>query len=207
MTRARNDREKERWTVGEILSAMSGADYPEYVLGAIDAIQRWMTDVIGGDQFAHESDPLTSLFEGPMEVDIERLFSQLEWVERHADLLPNTKRPEGKPDVVVVNAGPSDFEDSVRLAIDYASLFARGVCRRVWMLSDSFIIGDILRYSAHVRALAEQGVAFRFLLVTPWGWTEIPLIAEMPGSNRLTWRNAAKGPESAPNASDDDRKV
>ena len=46
MTRARNDREKERWTVGEILSAMSGADYPEYVLGAIDAIQRWMTDVI-----------------------------------------------------------------------------------------------------------------------------------------------------------------
>ena len=53
MTRARNDREKERWTVGEILSAMSGADYPEYVLGAIDAIQRWMTHVIGGDQFAH----------------------------------------------------------------------------------------------------------------------------------------------------------
>ena len=44
-------------------------------------------------------------------------------------------------------------------------------------MSDTFIFDDVVRYAAHVDALTEQGVTLRFILVTPWGWVELPLNA------------------------------
>ena len=192
----------ETWTVGEILSAMAGTEYPEYIQKIVSLLQRWMEDSIAAEAAEHDDDPLSMLFENGIDGDGDKLFSQLEWVDDYADLLPNFRKPEGHEDAVVLNVGPSDFEDSIRMAIDYASLFNRRLCRRVWLISDTFIIGDIYRYIAHIRALNSQGIAFRFLLVTPWGWTEIPLAAESAPGNRISWNNRRGGTSPG----DDERK-
>ncbi len=192
----------ETWTVGEILSAMAGTEYPRYIQKIVSQLQQWMDESIAAEGAAHEGDPLEMLFENAVDGDGEKLFSQLEWVDDYADLLPNFKKPVGREDAVVLNVGPTDFEDSLRMAIDYASLFNRRLCRRVWVISDTFIIGDIYRYTAHIRALNAQGIAFRFLLVTPWGWTEIPLAAESASGNRISWNN--RRGEAFPG--DDERK-
>ena len=84
-------------------------------------------------------------------------------------------------------------------------LVSQGVSRlptRVWMISDTFIIADVYRYISHIRALGAQGIAFRFLLVTPWGWTEIPLAADGTPGNRMIWNNRKGG--AAPG--EDERK-
>ena len=52
------------------------------------------------------------------------------------------RRPEGRPDVVVVSMNPPDYESGVRTAIDYAALFNRSNCKRVWVISDTFIFED-----------------------------------------------------------------
>jgi hypothetical protein len=192
---------RDNWTVGEILSAMTGVEYPEYILRVVGQLQQWMEEYAPSQDAPQGEDPLAALFEGPFEIDSEKFFSQLEWVDEYADLLPNVQKPSGHEDVIVLSAGPTDFEDSLRMAIDYAALFNRKVCSRVWVISDTFIISDVHRYLSHIRALGQQGVAFRFLLVTPWGWTEIPLAAEPTRGNRISWRNAKKG--GTPHGDDD----
>ena len=206
MTRERkNDgnEQNEIWTVGEILSAMSGSEYPQYIVKIVNQVQQWMDESIRADNPEQDIDPVAALFENVMEMDGEALLNSLEWVDEYADLLPNIKRPFGNEDVVALHIGPADFEDSLRMAIDYAALFNRGVSRRVWLISDTFIIGDVYRYISHIRALNRQGIAFRFLLVTPWGWTEIPLAADSAPSSRIAWKNNRKG-GTAPG--EDDRK-
>jgi hypothetical protein len=42
------------------------------------------------------------------------------------------------------------------------------------MISDTWIIGDILAYIPHIKALMARGIQLRFMLVTPWGYSEIP---------------------------------
>ncbi len=197
------DSRRTNWTVGELLSAMTGAEYPRYILGVVDQLQRWMEEYAPVQNAPHDGDPLEALFDGPLEVDGEKLFSQLEWVDEYADLLPNMRKPSGHEDVVVLNVGPVDFEDTIRMAIDYAALFNKNLCKRVWIVSDTFIISDVYRYLSHIHALGQQGVAFRFLLITPWGWTEIPMAAETAPGNHISWRNAKKGEA---NPGDDRRK-
>lgn len=184
--------DKEEWTIGEILSAMTGTDYPWYIQNILDQLQQWMEEsLVSEGEFDH--DPLAALFDSVLEADGEKLYSQLEWVDDYADLLPNLKKPSGHEDAIILNVGPADFEDSLRMAIDYASIFNRKLCRRVWIVSDTFIISDIFRYISHIRTLGVQGIAFRFLLVTPWGWTEIPLAANGAPGNRISWNNKKSG--------------
>jgi hypothetical protein len=47
-------------------------------------------------------------------------------VDDYADLLPNLKKPSGHEDAVVLKVGPHDFEDSLRMAIDYDPLQQEG---------------------------------------------------------------------------------
>ena len=121
------------------------------------------------------------------------LFSDLESLEQYVDLIPNTRRPEGRADVIVVSVNPPDYECGVRTAIDYAALFNRKNCKRVWVISDTFIFSDTIHYAAHVDALAEQGVALRFILVTPWGWVEIPLSVNIASNQQFLWHNTMRG--------------
>jgi hypothetical protein len=178
-------------TVQELLSAISETEYPQYVLDAISRIQAWMLETVNApaDQ---GMDPVTAMFEDGGEMDMEKLFADLENLEQYVDLIPNTRRPEGRADVIVVSVNPPDYENGVRTAIDYAALFNRKNCKRVWVISDTFIFGDTIHYAAHVDALAEQGIVLRFVLVTPWGWVEIPLSGNIASGQQFLWRNTMK---------------
>lgn len=190
-----NDYPEKDLTVKQLLSAISETEYPQYIFEAISKVQNWMLDAVNApaDQ---GMDPVTAIFEDGTEMDMEKLFASLESLEQYADIIPNIRRPEGKADALVISVNPPDFECGVRTAVDYAALFNRKNCKRVWVISDSFVFVDIIRYAAHVNALAEQGISLRFLLVTPWGWAEIPLTGESAANQQFLWRNTLKGTEN-----------
>ncbi|MBQ9565501.1 MAG: hypothetical protein IJU98_07945 [Synergistaceae bacterium] len=180
-------------TIGDLLSAISETEYPQYILDALEQIQDWMRETVNAPA-AQGMDPFTALFEyeGGDEEEgegIEGLFARLAPLEKHVDLIPNSRRPEGREDVVVVSVMSSDYENGLRTAIDYAALFNRPQCRRVWILSDTFAFDDVARYAAHVDALCNQGISLRFILVTPWGWVELPLSGAMATKQQFTWRS------------------
>lgn len=179
-------------TVKKLLSAISETEYPQYILEAISKIQSWMLDTVNSPA-DRGMDPVTAMFEDGGDMDMDKLFSELESLEQYVDLIPNTRRPEGREDAIVVSVNPPDYESGVRTAIDYAALFNRRYCKRVWVISDTFIFADTMHYAAHVNALAEQGIVLRFILVTPWGWVEIPLSGEIASTQHFLWRNTLRG--------------
>ena len=99
---------KKELTVKDLLSAISETEYPQYVLEALSRIQRWMLDTLNVPA-EQGMDPVTAMFEDSGEVDIESLFERLESLEQYVDLIPNTRRPEGRADVVVVSINPPDY--------------------------------------------------------------------------------------------------
>ncbi|MDR1377029.1 MAG: hypothetical protein LBJ22_05925 [Synergistaceae bacterium] len=191
MNHDKKHREKDL-TITELLSVISETEYPQYILDAISRIQAWMLETVNAPA-ERGMDPVTAMFEDGGEMDMEKLFSDLESLEQYVDLIPNTRRPEGRADVIVVSVNPPDYECGVRTAIDYAALFNRKNCKRVWVLSDTFIFSDTIHYAAHVDALAEQGVALRFILVTPWGWVEVPLSGNIASNQQFLWHNTMRG--------------
>ena len=149
-----NKREQDQWTVRDVLVAMSGKGYPTYLLKFITDVQSWMEDILAGEELRdNEREILMPYLEEPFEVDM--------------DVIPSIHNPKGHDDAIVLALGPAQFEDGIRMAIDYASLFGRDVCQRVWLVCDSYMLSDLLRYSAHIKTLFGQGVVFRFILVTP----------------------------------------
>jgi hypothetical protein len=182
-------------TVEQFFRVLDGVQYPEYILDLVTEIQGWMKAMIHGeeDSDGHKTDPVAALFEEDTEPDVEGLFSRIEWAEEYADILPNLKRPKGKSEVVVVNISLPDLDSGMRMALDYAGIFNRSRTKRGWLLSDSFILSDMLRYLAHISALAMDGISVRYLLVTPWGWEEIPVEREPFLDSRMVWHNSLWG--------------
>jgi hypothetical protein len=174
------------WTVGDVLRAMTGGDIPPYIERLASQIQEWMISALSGEGELSTEDYLFG-FGDRKQGDPEVLISQLEWVDEFADILPASNEPAGHEEAVALCFGQVDFDEGMRMAIDYAALFGRDHCRRVWMLSDSWIIGEVVRYVQHFRALASHGVELRFVMVTPWGWTEIPIALETGDNDRLHW--------------------
>ena len=180
-------------TINDFINAISLTEYPQYILEALERIQGWLKETISAPA-ERGLDSFSAMFEPPEEEGpgIDGLFERLEGLEDHVDLIPNTRRPDGRADVVVVSLTPPDYEGGIRTAIDYAALFNRPNCKRVWIVSDTFIFDDVVRYSAHVDALAEQGITRRFILVTPWGWVELPLSGAAASRQQFVWRSPMK---------------
>ena len=180
--------------MSDLLNAISESEYPAYILEAIERVQDWMNDMINPEaKQEDEQDIFRALFqfEEDEEDSIHNLISRLESLKEYADVIPNSDMPDGKPDTVIVSITPPDYESGLRMAIDYAAVFNRMTCKRLWIISDTFIFDDIIKYSAHVDALSEQGITMRYILVTPWGWVELPLsgnMAEKQSSLFKMWR-------------------
>ena len=167
-------------TVGDVLRAMSKPHYPEYILKSVEQIGSWMRECLTGP----------TLSEDDFRADYDRLYGQLEWMRDHVDFLGEDSQEEElqesvTSEAVVISLDIGVQEEAIRMAIDHAAIFNPGKCRRIWLLSDSWIPGEIFRYGKHIRALEDRGVSFRFILVTPGGWTEIPLFddASVPRRN------------------------
>ncbi len=185
------DSNKNKITVSELLNAVSETEYPEYILNTIEKIREWIKDSVNTPDDLEEQDPLTAMFEHNFENEYGNfpgLFSRLRGVEEYADVLPNIRPPEGKSDVIIISIVPPDYESGIRAAIDYAAVFNHKNCKRVWIIGNSFIFDEIMRYSHHVDALARQGIILRYILVTPWGWVELPLSGAMASKSQFLWR-------------------
>ena len=186
------------FTIGQFFEALSASEYPDYILELVEKLQDWMKEVFvvkNDSDKDKRMDPVTALFETDPEPDMEELFARIEWLEKYADVLPNIKRPEGREEVAVINVGVSELESCIRVAIDYASIFNSEKCRRVWIVSDSFNFADISGYVAHISKLSERGITFRFLLVTPWGWIEMPIEGNDGARNQILWKTVKKRAE------------
>lgn len=190
MCKGQNDKE-ESITINELLSAISESEYPEYILEAISRIQEWMGEMVEKSDDDND-DIFSEIFGENFEDDprgIDTLFERLEDLGEYADVVPNSKSSEGKADAVIVSIAPPDYESGLRMAIDYAAVFNRPTCKRVWIISDTFIFDDVVKFSAHVDALSEQGITLRYILVTPWGWVELPLSGMTAAKHSFLWRN------------------
>lgn len=192
----RHFEEKDRPTmVGDILRAMESSAWPGFVTKAAEQVQQWMMGELAAEEaFYAEENPTEGV--DPRTVgDTENLFQQLAWLEEGADLLPTQNGGPGRgwPEALVLAIGPIDIDEGLRIAVDHAALFARGKCRRVWVFCDNWIVGDALRYLPHIRTLGGQGVDLRFILISPWGWTEIPLGRDPEKTGPLSWRGVEDG--------------
>jgi hypothetical protein len=159
--------------VGDLLDAMSGAHVPNYVMMVMQEVQAWLASVVSDDCVMGSAE-LTTNGEHALSGDLEYLFSQVEWAASYADVLPAARGEPSHEDALILSVGPIILDEGLRMLVDHAALFARGVCRRIWMVSDTWIIGDVLPYTPHIKALRERGIQTRFMLVTPWNCSEIP---------------------------------
>lgn len=198
----RNRRKSEEVTVNELLSAISDTEYPQYILEAITKVQEWMLEMTSkSDEPQDESDIFASIFGaafGDEPSGIEALFEQLRTIEEFADVVPNVKAPDGKPDTLIISLTPPDFDSGIRTAIDYAAVFNRTKCKRVWIISDTFIFDEIIKFVPHVDALAEQGIMLRYILVTPWGWVEMPLSGTTASKYKFLWHTKQESVSEKP---------
>lgn len=165
---------KDLWTVGDVLDAMSSPRIPNFMVGAVREVQNWLASAISEE---YPLDPIDFSSREPdrsASAELDYLFERLEWVDAYADLVPTTKGIGRHEDAIVLSVGSILLDEGLRMMTDHAALFARETCKRVWVVSDTWIIGDVLIYMPHVKALHCMGVEVRFLLVTPWGYSEIP---------------------------------
>ena len=191
--RGRKKPDENLTTVNELLSAISETEYPQYILDAIGKVQEWMHDVTAKpeENLRDEGDMLASFFGEEFVEDsfaIENLFERLRSIEEFADVIPNPRAADGKPDTLIISITPPEYDTGIRAAIDYAAVFNRNKCRRVWIISDTFVFDEVARYVPHVDALAEQGIMLRYILVTPWGWVEMPLSGSTLSRHQFLWR-------------------
>ncbi|GHV29051.1 hypothetical protein FACS1894167_07590 [Synergistales bacterium] len=167
---------REVWMVGDVLEAMSGdatQGIPQYVMNVVNEIQAWLADTI-----AEESQPdQPELLQGvdrQMSADLDYLFAQIERVNTQTDIIPANKELENREDAIILSLGPILLDEGLRMMVDHVALFSGGACKRAWIISDTWVIGDVLPYMPHLKALCQKEIELRFLLVTPWGYSEIP---------------------------------
>lgn len=172
---------KDIWTVGDVLNAMSGGsgavgrrEYPDYIVRLSNEIQAWLAAAVSEDAPVDLLDIATGSQDRGPSGDIEDLFSRIEWSFSYAEVIPAAREYCGRSDAVILSVGPIVLDEGLRMMVDHAALFGADTCRRVWVISDTWMMADIIAYMPHVRALAERGIELRFLLVTPWAWSEIP---------------------------------
>lgn len=177
----RTGKKKDEIMISDIINAISESEYPDYIIEAVERVQDWMKEMIQPESESNdEADIMRAFFQfDEEESGIVRLISSLESLKDYADIIPNSQKPEGKPDTVIVSITPPDYESGLRTAIDYAAIFNRNMCKRVWIISDTFVFDDVIKFSPYVDALNEQGITLRYILVTPWGWVELPLSGNM----------------------------
>lgn len=172
-------------TVSSLMRTMSAPDYPAHIVRLLNQVVGWLPRTFrldGADlpywEYARE--------------DPDGLYDELSWLVPMAALLPSAAAPPSMAEAVVLSLGEFDLTGAMRLAVDYSLIFSKGACRRVWLVSDCWIYCDVAEYADHIKAMSESDISLRFVLITPWGWVEVPV-------------SSLAGQPSAPPGSDDSR--
>ncbi|MBQ7151531.1 MAG: hypothetical protein IJR94_04670 [Synergistaceae bacterium] len=192
-----NKNNQQEIMISELLSAISETEYPQYILDAIEKVIEWINEEINRPENRQDSDFFSEFFGQDFDFEddtggIEELYRKLNSIEEFADIMPSSRKRGDKSDTIIINLASPDYDSGLRRAIDYAAVFNRANCKRVWIISDSFVLGDILKFVPHVDALGEQGITLRFILVTPWGWVEMPLSGNAASKEQCLWHSNNK---------------
>ncbi len=178
--------------MSDLLSAISETEYPQYILEAVEIIRDWIHDAITkSEENNNDSKDIFAEFFGELDDEagsIDELYSKLGSLEEFANIVPNSNKNNDKADTLIISLAASDYDSGLRAAIDYAAVFNRPHCKRVWIVSDTFIFDEIIKFVPHVEALSGQGINLRFILVTAWGWVELPLSESSATKNQFLWR-------------------
>ncbi len=170
----------EPLTAASLMRSIYAPDYPPHIRRLLEQIKGWLPRT-------YRIDDVDLPYWEAVRDDPDRFFSKLDWLESEAALLPALTPPPAQPEAVVLCLGEADLTGAMRLAVDYSLIFSKNMCRRVWIVSDCWIPFDVLEYSDHIRAMSEQGISLRFLIVSLWGWVEMPISSigqkQFPGSS------------------------
>ena len=191
-TDSKKRRSKKEVTINELLNAISDSEYPQYILEAAETVKEWMNDMMKKrEEPDDDMDIFAALFGDGFEDErgLGELFERMNALKDFADVIPGANDKAGKPDTIIISLTPSDYESGLRSAIDYAAVFNKQNCQRVWIISDTYILDEVMKFTPHVDALAEKGITLRFLLVTPWGWVELPLSGTTVSKNQFVWKS------------------
>lgn len=166
---------KDMWTVGDVLNAMNAPQLlPENVVRVLGEVQNWLAGAMADFDQTDLLDVATGGTDRGYWGDLEYLFNRLEQVSPYIDIVPAFKEIRGTEDAVILSVGSIVLDEGMRMMVDHAALFAAGMVKRLWVVSDTWLIGDLLSYLPHIKALRRRGIELRFFLVTPWGYSEIP---------------------------------
>jgi len=187
-----NANDDEQVYVEDLLKMMSLQDYPPFIERLLSQMQGFMWGFVSDGEEVKRVEELAS--EGYDLDDPQYLLEQLAWIKEYADLITPEIEECNREEAVILSFTPIDNDEAIRWAVDHAALFARGICRRIWILGENWDLSEVLQYSKHIKALAKIGVSIRFLLLTPWGWTEVPLFKEISGDEKrgLLWKERHK---------------
>ena len=175
-----NHSDRQPLTVGSLMRSMMTPDYPTHIVRLLEKVQSWLTQTF-------RLDGIDMPYWEVMRDAPDTLFEQISWIERSVALLPSTVPPPPQAEAVVLSLGEVDLTGAMRLAVDYSLIISNSACRRVWIVTDCWIYCDVAEYSDHIKAMNNSGIAVRFMLVTPWGWIEVPISAisssRLPGAS------------------------
>lgn len=184
----RNANDDNQLYVEDLLKMMSMQDYPPFIERLLSQIQGFMWGFVSNGDEVKRIEELAS--EGYDLDDPQYLLEQLAWLREYADVVGPEIDGFGHEEAIVLSFTPVDNDEAMRWAIDHAALFAKETCRRIWIIAENWELSDVIQYSKHIKSLTEMGVSLRFILLTPWGWTEIPLFREISGDEKrgLLWK-------------------
>lgn len=196
-----HERQNNKWEMKDLLHACSGEFVPPYIDELVRDVQTWLYQAVFGE-INTRSDDAGAFYDRQLQVDLEHFFNSIDWVNAYADVIPSMRELQGREDAVIFSLGPIIQDEAFRMMIDHAALFGRGTCKRVWLISDTWVIGDVVAYMPHLQALNNQGVTIHFVLVTPWGWTTIPWNETSEPGNMLTWKRDSEQNSTDPSSAD-----
>ncbi|EFQ23969.1 conserved hypothetical protein [Aminomonas paucivorans DSM 12260] len=188
------EHEDQQLTIRDVLEAMRGPHYPGYLEKLLQQVQQWLTAAVSGEYPPEAEDTFWGNGDRMHFSESDALLPQLAWAQAYADILPTLGDLSGREEAVVLGVGPILFDEGLRMALDQGSLFGRGRCQRVWLVTDSWQMVDVAAYMGHLKALEDQGIELRFLFVTPWGWTEVPWGTQPGCPGRMIWKNGREKP-------------
>lgn len=139
MTNPHHENDNKNWVMGDLLQSIQGEPVPAFIEEIAREVQGWLGSAISGDFLIESDEPVA---ERQLQVDMEYLFNRMEWVAPYADVIPAIRDLSGHEDVVVFSVGSIILDDGFRMLVDHAALFARDTCKRVWLISDTWVIGE-----------------------------------------------------------------
>ena len=155
-------------TAASFMRSLLKPDYPDYIIRLLNQVKGWLTKTF-------QIDGINMPYWEIMRANPDALFNELSWIESKVALLPSPVPPAPQAEAVTLYLGELDTYEALRLAVDYSLIFSKGACRRMWIVTDSWVTVDVLGFKDHINAMQENGIALRFLIVTPWGWVEFPV--------------------------------